>query len=189
MITNKNLGFTLLEVLIAVVIVAILATIGTNSYFRYIIDSKISIGQKFIQDIAELQERHFSANKIYLAAIPSSYQFLPDALQGHYSAPSIFFTTTHPRKFAIALSPNLNSPLMGRFDPENHRPSALLLINSEFERWFETDPSCLTSCDCIFNGNDRYWEGAEIAGASTSDWVVGSRTPTTAGDTWVCTLP
>lgn len=65
---NKNkatAGFTLIEVMIVVVIVAILAAIALPSYQNYIQKSRRVDARETLMRIATLQERHFFQNSKY----------------------------------------------------------------------------------------------------------------------------
>lgn len=67
-INNKaTAGFTLIEVMIVVVIVAILAAIALPSYQNYIQKSRRVDARETLMRIATLQERHFFQNSAYSA--------------------------------------------------------------------------------------------------------------------------
>ena len=58
-------GFTLLELMVVVVIIAIFATIAIPSYQEYIRRSNLAIAQQEMQKIATLLEKHRSRNFSY----------------------------------------------------------------------------------------------------------------------------
>lgn len=58
-------GFTLIEVMIAVVIIGILASIAYPSYTQYIAQSARSEGLAALMRIANLQEQYYLDNKKY----------------------------------------------------------------------------------------------------------------------------
>ena len=67
-------GFTLIEVLIVVAIVAILATIAIPSYNEYVVTTRRSDAQIALLDLSARLERFFSDNNTYAgAAIPALY--------------------------------------------------------------------------------------------------------------------
>jgi type IV pilus assembly protein PilE len=61
-------GFTLVELLIAMVIVSILAAIAIPSYSRYILKSRRTEAKSALLDLASLEERYFSTNNTYTTA-------------------------------------------------------------------------------------------------------------------------
>jgi len=58
-------GFTLIEVMITVVIVAILAAIGYPSYIDYVTKSGRSEGVAAVLRVANLQEQYYMDNRVY----------------------------------------------------------------------------------------------------------------------------
>jgi len=62
---NSSQGFTLIEVMIAVVIVGILAAIAYPSYIDYIIKSGRSEGVAAVMNVANLQEQYYLDNRSY----------------------------------------------------------------------------------------------------------------------------
>jgi len=58
-------GFTLIELMITVAIVAILAAIALPSYQSYVMRSKRADAKSALLDLASREERHFSINNQY----------------------------------------------------------------------------------------------------------------------------
>lgn len=63
---KQQLGFTLIEVMIVVVIIGILAAIAYPSYSEYVKRGNRTEGQAFLMDVAARQERYFSQNNAYI---------------------------------------------------------------------------------------------------------------------------
>jgi len=63
--SNKHKGFTLIELMIVVAIMAILAAIGYPSYENYVLRSKRAEGRAALLDGAARQERYYSDNMQY----------------------------------------------------------------------------------------------------------------------------
>lgn len=61
-------GFTLIELMIAVVIVAILAAIAFGDYSGYILKARRADGQAALAGLATAMERHFTVNTAYTLA-------------------------------------------------------------------------------------------------------------------------
>jgi type IV pilus assembly protein PilE len=64
---RRHSGFTLIELIVAMVIAAILAAIAIPSYSSYILKSHRTEAKSALLDIASLEERFFSANNAYTA--------------------------------------------------------------------------------------------------------------------------
>ncbi|NWL75500.1 prepilin-type cleavage/methylation domain-containing protein [Pseudomonas taiwanensis] len=80
-------GFTLIEVMITVVIVAILASIALPSYTQYVIRGKRSAAQSQMMDIANRQQQFLVANRAYAskAVLEASGYALPSDVSPNYS--------------------------------------------------------------------------------------------------------
>lgn len=80
-------GFTLIEVMITVAIVAILASIALPSYRQYIVRSKRSAAQAQMMDIANRQQQFLIANRNYAdkTALTTSGYSLPAEVSSNYS--------------------------------------------------------------------------------------------------------
>lgn len=80
-------GFTLIEVMITVAIVAILASIALPSYRQYIVRSKRSAAQAQMMDIANRQQQFLIANRSYAdkTALTTSGYSLPAEVSSNYS--------------------------------------------------------------------------------------------------------
>jgi type IV pilus assembly protein PilE len=84
---GHNVGFTLIEVMIAVAIIGILASITYPSYIAHITLSKRTEGQRALLRIANLQEQYFSdhyeyTDKLKKLGMGDNATYLTEA--GHY---------------------------------------------------------------------------------------------------------
>ncbi|TPG51099.1 prepilin-type N-terminal cleavage/methylation domain-containing protein [Rhodanobacter glycinis] len=77
-------GFTLLELMIVVVIIAILAAIAIPTYSRYAIRAHRVDGQEWLLRIANAQERFYATNNHYGALTELGYTN-PLSEKGYYS--------------------------------------------------------------------------------------------------------
>jgi len=64
---SSQLGFTLIELMIVVAIVAILSAIAYPSYERYVIKTKRSVAQSALLQVADRQQQFFMDNKQFAA--------------------------------------------------------------------------------------------------------------------------
>ncbi|WP_323847382.1 type IV pilin protein [Microbulbifer magnicolonia] len=65
---NKQRGFTLIELMIVVAIVAILAGIAWPSYQEHVRSAKRADAQGALMGLAQAMERHFTQNGTYIGA-------------------------------------------------------------------------------------------------------------------------
>jgi type IV pilus assembly protein PilE len=72
---NRNKGFTLIEVMIVVVIVAILGTIAYSAYTRHIQDSRVATVQGDLMELAQWVERRYSLNNSYAGITTANLPF------------------------------------------------------------------------------------------------------------------
>ena len=66
---SRNQGFSLIELMIVVVIVAILAAVAIPSYRQYVVRSHRTDAQRALMDVAGRQERYFYSNNTYADAL------------------------------------------------------------------------------------------------------------------------
>jgi type IV pilus assembly protein PilE len=66
-------GFTLIELMVAVAIVAILATIALPSYRNYMVRSSRAAAQAELMDLASLQEKIFLNSNAYTGNVTAGY--------------------------------------------------------------------------------------------------------------------
>ena len=81
--TVKSQGFTLIELMIAVAIVAIIATVAIPSFQNSGTKARRTDGQSTLLAFAQAMERHFTINNTYLGAATSG---------GNTGSPAIFPT-------------------------------------------------------------------------------------------------
>jgi type IV pilus assembly protein PilE len=64
-LTRKSAGFSLIELAVAMVIVAIIAGIAIPSYSNYALQSHRTDAKTALLDLASLEERYYSVNNTY----------------------------------------------------------------------------------------------------------------------------
>lgn len=80
---KKQKGFTLIEVMITVVIVAILASIAIPSYREYVIRGNRTAAQATMMEIATRQQQFFVANRTYATAAQLGFALPPEVDQNY----------------------------------------------------------------------------------------------------------
>ncbi|MCY1508441.1 Type IV minor pilin ComP, DNA uptake sequence receptor [compost metagenome] len=105
--TRRGGGFTLIEVMITVAIVAILASIALPSYRQYIVRSKRSAAQAQMMDIANRQQQFLIANRSYAntTALTASGYSLPAEVSSNYSYEVTLQEAGLPPAFTITFTP------------------------------------------------------------------------------------
>lgn len=103
---RRSSGFTLIELMITVAILAILASIALPSYQRYVVRSKRSAAQAQMLDIANRQQQFLIANRGYAdkAALTASGYSLPAEVSGSYSY-DVTLSTTGAPSYTLTFTP------------------------------------------------------------------------------------
>jgi type IV pilus assembly protein PilE len=80
-------GFTLVELMITVAIIALLATIALPSYRSYVIRANRSAAKEAMMDIANRQQQFLLANRVYAdkATFEANGYALPSDVSTHYT--------------------------------------------------------------------------------------------------------
>ena len=143
-------GFSLIELMIALVVAAILLAVAFPSYRDHVRRGARSSGQQFLTDIAQRQEPYFLDQRQYASALGSGAGGLnttmaPD-VAANYQAPVFAVdNTATPPTFTISLAPIAAGAMGG---------DGTLIINNLQQRWREIDGNA------IFDTNDCRWEDA-----------------------------
>lgn len=64
---NKNRGFTLIELMIAVAVLGILAAVAYPSYTNYLVKGNRAAAKAFLLDVAQKQQQYLLDNRAYAA--------------------------------------------------------------------------------------------------------------------------
>ena len=147
---RRTLGFTLIEVMITVVVIAILTAIAYPSYLDYIRRSQRAQGQQFLLDLAQRQEQYLLDNRAYATSIGTVagagvlVMAVPVDVAAKYQAPVITVTAGPPPTFRVAMSPITTGSLAG---------DGTLFIDNTQVRWRAVSPT-----DAGYTANDCRWE-------------------------------
>ena len=100
---QKEKGFTLLELMIAVAIIGILAAIAVPNYQRYLIKSNRSVAQSFMLSISNNEEQYMLDNRSYTTTLGAGGLGLtpPSELNGKYTFALGPATPTTPPSYIV----------------------------------------------------------------------------------------
>ncbi len=105
---KKNLGFTLIELMITVVIVGILASIALPSYRSYVIRGNRSAVQQYMLALSSKEEQYLLDNRSYATGTTATTALglgtLPSEVSGKYTV-GIAATATTPPGYLITATP------------------------------------------------------------------------------------
>jgi type IV pilus assembly protein PilE len=106
--SRRRNGFTLIEVMITVVIVAILASIAIPSYQRYVIRAKRSAAQAQMMEIANRQQQFLLANRSYAdkTTLAASGYSLPADVAANYDYTITLPSPPAPPGFVLTFTPS-----------------------------------------------------------------------------------
>ena len=145
---RRAAGFTLIELMITVTIVAILVSVALPSYQLYMIRAARTQGQQFLMDLAQRQEQYFLDTRSYATGIGvAAGQInlsIPDQVAAKYQAPAFVVNNAAiPPSFLIVLQP------IGGGTVAN---DGQLVINNLGQSWRE-----ISGGDRAFGTSDCRW--------------------------------
>ena len=100
---NRQRAFTLIELMITVVIIAILAMVALPSYRQYVIRANRAAAQSEMYDIANREQQYFLANRIYADKTALAYTISSNVADKYTY--DITVGTGTPPSFTITFTP------------------------------------------------------------------------------------
>lgn len=106
MMSKRSQGFTLIELMVVTVVIAILAAIAYPNYTQYVIRGKRSAAQAQMLDIANREQQFLLANRAYAdkAGLEGGGYALPSEVASDYSY-SVAVGSGAPPTFTITFTP------------------------------------------------------------------------------------
>jgi type IV pilus assembly protein PilE len=108
---RKSRGFTLIELMIVVVIVAILTAIAIPSYRAYVTRANRSSAKACVSEYAQFMERYYTTNLTYVGAVPVLACATEGGLNNSYTFSAAVVAPTQ-RTYTITATP-INAQLAG----------------------------------------------------------------------------
>lgn len=112
----RNAGFSLIELMVVVVIIAILASIAVPAYTSSIRKSRRTEAKTALLDLAAREERYFATQNVYStspAALAYGSGAWPVPIGNYYSISSVSSapaTATTPGTYTLQIQPTAGSP-------------------------------------------------------------------------------
>ncbi|MGH8670496.1 MAG: type IV pilin protein [Burkholderiales bacterium] len=116
---KRHAGFTLIELMITVVIIAILAAVAYPSYQAHIIRTHRSEAQQFLMDITQREEQYLLDVRQYTNILgpPGTAGSLnlatPSNVAKFYNAPAIVLVAGPPQTYSVSIAPLAGSMMAG----------------------------------------------------------------------------
>ena len=144
---QRHSGFSLVELMIAVVVVAVLSTIAYPSYQQYLIRGHRNAGKQFLVDLAQRQEQYLLDRREYANALGAGglNTTVPPDVAARYQAPVFNVPAgATPPTYTITLAPLAGGMLAS---------DGALIISSIGQRWRDTNNNGTYEA-----GSDESWE-------------------------------
>ncbi len=100
---NGSRGFSLIEILVALAIVAILGSIAFPSYQSYIRKGHRADEQNYLMTLAQQNQQYFIDNRDYTTSV-TALAAVPASVSPYYGTPVITVTASPP-SFSITATP------------------------------------------------------------------------------------
>lgn len=103
-------GFTLIELMIAVVVVGILAAVAMPTYQDYVRRGYRTSAEAFLMDVAQREQQYFMDSRSYASSVTGSTGLgmtIPADVQGRYTI-AVTVVAGPPPTFSVAATPTGN---------------------------------------------------------------------------------
>jgi len=84
-VVSRARGFTLIELMITVAVIAILAAIAVPSYYQYTLRSNRSAAESFMQEVAGAQERYMVDSRQFAGNLSTLGYSVPNTVDSNYT--------------------------------------------------------------------------------------------------------
>jgi type IV pilus assembly protein PilE len=101
---RRQIGFTLVELMVTVAIVGILASVAYPSYVKYVVKSNRAAAQSHLMDIAQQQPQYLIDNRAYAGSVSDLHLTTPDKVSSVYTI-TITPSAGPPPSYTVTASP------------------------------------------------------------------------------------
>jgi len=98
-------GFTLIELMMVVVIVAVLTLVAYPAYQSYTVKANRAEAKSYLMDVAQKQQLYFNDSRSYAENAATLYTVAPARVASNYAVVFEITTTTPPPTFVIRANP------------------------------------------------------------------------------------
>lgn len=139
-------GFTLIELMIAVAIVAIIAAIAIPNYTEYVNRARRSSAQQYLSDLAQQQEQYLTNARVYAICVGATCSDSSTGVgsaagsdvSSYYGSAVVYADNTVGRRprYTMTITPSSGGPM---------RNDGMLVVNSNGQRWRDTTNACASA--------------------------------------------
>ncbi|AMO69385.1 type IV pilus assembly protein PilE [gamma proteobacterium BDW918] len=112
-VSARQRGFTLIELMITVAIIAIISMIAMPSYRDYVERANRSAATSYLLEVANLQERRFLDARAYAADMTALGASPPSEVATNYTVTTAGDNTTAPPSYTITATPKSSGTQSG----------------------------------------------------------------------------
>lgn len=102
--SQRQRGFTLIELMVVVAIVGILAAIALPAYSQYLVRSNRAAAQSYLMELSQAQTQYMADSRTYAASVDDLQLPVPDAIAAKYDI-EIELEDGPPKGFTIKATP------------------------------------------------------------------------------------
>ena len=137
---QKNRGFSLVELMAVVVILAVMVTVALPAYQGYVARANQAMAQSYLLDAAQMQQLYFNDTRRYASDSDQLNSDIPDRVAANYAV-AFSVSSVLPLRFEIVAIPsNCGAPADGESYIDDVACDGELYIDNENNRLRDDKP-------------------------------------------------